>query len=127
MYRSIGLWDIIKAMDKETRSHHRRIEEIKRQLIALGDLRPGSLSQQYNVCGKPGCRCKADPPQRHGPYYQLGWTRKRKSTTRFVRPQDLPEVRREIKNYERLQALMERWIDLSMKVCEIKLKTARTK
>ena len=38
MYRSIGLWDIIKAMDKETRTHHRRIEEIKRQLQAYIDL-----------------------------------------------------------------------------------------
>jgi hypothetical protein len=114
-------------MNTKMSSHRRRIEEIKKQLIALGDLRPGSLSQQYNVCGKPDCRCKADPPEKHGPYYQLGWTRKGKSTTRFVRPPDLPEVRRELKNYERLQALMKRWVDLSMEVCEIKLKAARAK
>ena len=25
------------------------------------------------TCGKPGCRCGADPPRRHGPYYQ--WSR----------------------------------------------------
>jgi hypothetical protein len=112
-------------MDARIRSHRRRIEEIKKQLIALGDLRPGSLSQQYNVCGKPGCRCKADPPQKHGPYYQLGWTRKGKSTTRFVRPPDLSEVRREIKNYERLQTLMDRWIELSMELCELKTKLSK--
>lgn len=112
-------------MDARIRSHRRRIEEIKKQLIVLGDLRPGSLSQQYNVCGKPGCRCKANPPQKHGPYYQLGWTRKGKSTTRFVRPADLPEVRREIKNYERLQALMDRWIELSMEICDLKNKTGK--
>lgn len=28
---------------------------------------PGSLGRRENVCGKPGCRCKADPPQLHGP------------------------------------------------------------
>jgi hypothetical protein len=46
-----------------------RIQHIKTQLPTLGDLRPGSLSRQYNVCGNPGCRCK-DPekPRRHGPY-----------------------------------------------------------
>jgi hypothetical protein len=125
MYRYIGIGDRIKAMDARIRSHRRRIEEIKKQLIVLGDLRPGSLSQQYNVCGKPGCRCKANPPQKHGPYYQLGWTRKGKSTTRFVRPADLPEVRREIKNYERLQALMDRWIELSMEICDLKNKTGK--
>ena len=48
----------------------------KCDLAALGDLRPGSLSIQYNVCGSPGCRCKADPPVKHGPYYQVSYTRK---------------------------------------------------
>lgn len=49
-----------------------RIQQIKAELGALGEMRPGSLSEQYNVCGKPNCRCK-DPknPQRHEPYYQL--------------------------------------------------------
>jgi hypothetical protein len=47
---------------------------MKSQLRALGPMRPGSLSRQYNVCGKPGCRCK-DPknPRRHGPYDQLNY------------------------------------------------------
>ena len=110
----------IKAMNAKIRSLRRRIDEIKTQITALGDLRPGSLSQQYNVCGKPGCRCKADPPQKHGPYYQLGWTRKGRSTTRFVRLENLSEVRNEIKTYERLQALVDRWVELSMALCEIK-------
>jgi len=103
----------------------RRIDAIKEQLCGLGDLRPGALSQQYNVCGKPGCRCKADPPQRHGPYYQLSWTRDRKSTTRFVRASELPEVRKQIRNYQRLQTLVERWIDLSLEICELKKKGGR--
>src|SRR6266571_1279778 len=25
---------------------------------------------RYRVCATPGCRCTADPPQRHGPYWQ---------------------------------------------------------
>ena len=41
----------------------------------------GSLSRQYNVCSSPGCRCKASPPRKHGPYYQLSYTRNGKSTT----------------------------------------------
>lgn len=44
----------------------RRTERIKTQLATLGDLRPGTLTEQYNTCRTPGCRCKADPPQRHG-------------------------------------------------------------
>lgn len=43
----------------------------------------GSLLQVANRCGKPGCRCKADPPQLHGPYWQ--WTRKLQGKTVSVR------------------------------------------
>ena len=34
---------------------------------------PGSLARRYMRCGKPNCRCRADPPTLHGPY--LHWTR----------------------------------------------------
>src|SRR5437867_1169466 len=35
-----------------------QIARIKTLLQRQGPMRPGSLSRQYNVCGKPGCRCK---------------------------------------------------------------------
>jgi len=75
----------------------RQIAKVKAQLAALGDLRPGSLSTQWNVCGTPGCRCKATPPEKHGPYYQVSFTRKGKSSSKFVRKEDLAAVRRELK------------------------------
>ena len=56
----------------------RQIEKVKQGLADLGDLRPCSLSTQYNLCGSPGCRCKATPPVKHGPYYQVSYTRKGK-------------------------------------------------
>ena len=53
----------------------RRIEKIKAELEGLGGMHPGSISEQYNVCGTPGCRCKDKKnPQKHGPYYQLSFT-----------------------------------------------------
>ena len=84
-------------------------------------MRPGSLSTQYNVCGKAGCKCKATPPQRHGPYYQVSYTRKGKSGSKFVKKEDLPEVRRQLKNYERMKLLTQRWIDLSMELSTLRL------
>ena len=49
-----------------------RIVEIKNEIMELGEIRNGSVSEQYNVCGNPTCRCKdKDNPQKHGPYYQL--------------------------------------------------------
>ncbi len=99
----------------------RQIEKLKRDLAALGDLRPGSLSTQYNVCGSPGCRCKADPPVKHGPYYQVSYTRKGKSSTKFVKKEDLPTVRKQLKNYERMKLLMDKWIDLAMELSILRL------
>jgi hypothetical protein len=64
----------MKAKKSATqRNLQQRINQLKSQLRALGPMRPGSLSRQYNVCGKPGCRCKdSKNPRRHGPYYMDG-------------------------------------------------------
>jgi hypothetical protein len=99
----------------------RQIEKVKRDLVALGELRPGSLSTQYNVCGTPGCRCKATPPQKHGPYYQVSFTRKGKSSTKFVKAKDLPAVRKQLKNYERMKLLVDNWIELATELSTLRL------
>ena len=99
----------------------RQIEKVKRDLSALGDLRPGSLSTQYNVCGSPGCHCKATPPVKHGPYYQVSYTRKGKSSSKFVKKENLATVRKQLKNYERMKLLMERWIDLATELSTLRL------
>jgi hypothetical protein len=91
----------------------KRIAAIKTELAALGPLHPGSLTRQYNVCGNPTCRCKADPPQRHGPYYQLSYAHRRKSTSTFVREADLADVEQQLRNYERLRNLVDEWVALS--------------
>ena len=85
----------------------RQIEKIKRDLVVLGDLRPGSLSTQYNVCGSPGCRCKASPPEKHE-HYQVSFTRKGKSSSKFVKKKDLTAIRKQLKNYERLNPAQQR-------------------
>jgi hypothetical protein len=91
-----------------------QIAEVKEALSALGDLRPGSVSEQYNVCGNPGCRCKADPARRHGPYYQLSYTRGGRSRTEALKSEDLDAVRAQIANYKQMRALIEEWVEASI-------------
>ena len=80
-----------------------RIAQIKSQLQAQGPMRPGSLSRQYNVCGKHGCRCKnAKYPRRHGPYYQLNFVYRGKKTSKFIRKEILNQVRTELANYKKV-------------------------
>jgi hypothetical protein len=103
-----------------------KIGKIKEEIMALGlELQPGLLSQQYNVCGSAGCRCKADPPHKHGPYYQLSFTRKGKSRTRFVRRHEVSLVQEQMRNYQRLKKLTDRWVALGMALSRLRLRQER--
>jgi Family of unknown function (DUF6788) len=97
----------------------RRIAQIKAELTQLGPLRPGHLSKQYNVCGTLGCRCKAEPPEKHGPYYQISYTWQGKSSSQFVRRENLPDVQKQLRNYERLRALVDEWIGLGLAAAKL--------
>jgi hypothetical protein len=108
-------------MINQVRTLEKRIETIKRKLSALGDMRPGSLSTQFNVCGNPTCRCK-DPenPKKHGPYYQLSYTHKGRSKSEFVKKEDLSEVKRQIRNYQQFKKLTGVWVDLSLELAKLR-------
>ena len=58
---------------------------------------PGSITEQYNICGPPGCRCK------HGPYHNLSYTFGGSSKTLFIRQPCVSEMRRRTKRYVRLK------------------------
>jgi hypothetical protein len=84
----------------------RKVELIKERMTEIGPLLPGSLSEQWNVCGTPGCRCKnPGKPVKHGPYYQLSFTIGGKSSTMFIKKDEVPEARRRIQRYRRFKAL----------------------
>jgi len=93
----------------------RRLAKIKAALAELGPIHPGSISEQYNVCGTPGCGCKdAKNPQKHGPYYQLSYSWRGRSTTRFVRAPHVKAMQAKLANYKRMRELVAEWVDLSI-------------
>lgn len=102
----------------------RRIATLKAQLMAVGDLQPGSLSEQYNVCGTPGCHCKADPPRKHGPYYQVSFTWQGQSKSQFVRREQVARVRQHLRNYQRLRTLVDQWIATGLELSRLRLAEA---
>ena len=91
-----------------------RIETIKAKLAEIDEMRPGSLSCQYK-----------DPANQSGAYYQLSYTRDRKSRTEYIARDALSEVRRQIDNYKRFKALTDEWIDLSIEHSRLKMRLAR--
>jgi hypothetical protein len=60
-----------------------RFKTLKASLVDLGPLRRGTVLRRFVSCGNPSCRCHANPPQLHGPYYE--WSRKVKGKTVTVR------------------------------------------
>ena len=83
-----------------------RAAGIAAELASLGLALPGTLTQRHVRCGKPRCRCHADPPVLHGPYWQ--WTRKLggKTITRLVPDEQLGDYRQWLDNHRRLRALV---------------------
>src|SRR2546430_17322299 len=103
-----------------------QIEKVKAELLKLGPMRPGSLSQQYSACQKPGCKCvDPAPPQKHGPFYQLTYTHLGKSTTQLVRPQFVPEGREQLATYKKFKTLTQQWVTLDLQLCKLEMHKAR--
>ena len=102
-----------------------RIQRTKAALLALGDLRPGALSEQYNTCRTPGCRCKAAPPQRHGPSHQLRCSHRGKSRTENIRPEHIDAVTSQLANYRKLRDLIDQWIDAAIELDRLRRSSPR--
>jgi hypothetical protein len=69
--------------DTATDDQRRRILA---ELVALGPALPGTMLSRYGRCGTASCRCHADPPTLHGPWWS--WTRKVNGKTVTVRLTD---------------------------------------
>ena len=107
--------------------HERRYREIAAQLADIGLICSGSVIRRYTRCGTPGCKCHADPPQPHGPYFQ--WTTKinGKTVTRRLSPTEAKLYQEWIANDRQLQRLVAQMRQVAAKATELKLKQAVTK
>ncbi|HKI83250.1 MAG TPA: hypothetical protein VKA63_02850, partial [Candidatus Krumholzibacteria bacterium] len=53
------------------------------------------------------------------------YTRKGKGTTRFVRRDNLATVKKQLRNYAKLRALVDRWVDLAIELSDVKLEETK--
>ena len=95
-----------------------RLRQIARELAQIGFALPGSVVARSTACGKPGCRCQADPPVLHGPY--LSWTRKvdGKTTTRTLSAEQHQRYQAWFNTARRLHALVSELHTLSVQALE---------
>jgi len=95
-------------MKKKIAAIERKVAKIKRELAALGDMRPGSLSVQTRKWG--------------GEYCQLSYTHRGKGHTEYVPQARRKRVERQIANHRKFRAWMQEWVDLEIELCKLKLK-----
>lgn len=108
-----------------TKQDEQRFTALKEAVAELGPMRRGTVLRLLVPCGKPGCRCQADPPQLHGPYYN--WTRKVKGKTVTVRltPEQARLMKQWIANSRRLDQLVKEMLLVSECITEPLLQAAR--
>jgi hypothetical protein len=93
-----------------------RLQQIKRALLEIGPMRPGSLTRQYK-----------DPQHHFGAYWQISYTRRMKSRTEYVRKEWVKEVRRQIATHKRFKRLIDQWLDLSIEHSQLTMQTTNPK
>lgn len=105
-------------------AYERRYRELAEQVAEIGFISAGTVTQRYTRCNTPRCRCQADPPQPHGPYYQ--WTTKTagKTRTRRLTATEAALYEEWIANDRRLSAVIKQMRNIAAKAAELKIQQA---
>jgi len=93
-----------------------RIEKIKQELLALGPMRPGSITRQYRR-----------PKQRMRPFYQISYTHRMQSRSEYVRQENLAALRKETATFKRFRKLIDRWVELALSASQLRVRYAAQK
>jgi hypothetical protein len=104
--------------------YQRRYRDLAERIADIGFITAGSVVRTHNRCGKPNCRCHADPPQLHGPYWQ--WTAKvnGKTMTRRLTETEARLYQEWISNDRKLRALIDQMREVAAKATELIKKQA---
>lgn len=109
-------------MEKEIQDLEARRESLYRQIEALGDFRPGTISMNYRRCGKKNCVChqKRDHPG-HGPQYLWNTTRKGKSFAQNLRlGPELDKFQREVETHKQFDRLCREAVEVNERICRLR-------
>ena len=103
-------------MATELKRVEEQIERIKQELVALGPMRPGSITRQYRL-----------PKEKMRPFYQISYTHRMRSRSEYVRPENVAALRKETANFKRFRKLIDRWVDLALAASQLRVRGAREK
>lgn len=97
---------MIQRMSKCQAKIEAAIATIKKKLMKLGRMHPGSLSKQKRPRG--------------GEYHQLSYSYGGKGHTKYVRPEDAPELMQKLENYRSFRELTKKWVELEIELAKLR-------
>ena len=100
-------------MSTQLRRREEQIEGVKREILALGPMRPGSITQQYR-----------QPKEQKRPFYQISYTHRMQSRSEYVRPEHLAALRKETATFKRFKKLIDRWVNLALAASQLRVRQA---
>ena len=96
-----------EQLQKRLQAYGKEYARIKARIRQVGFICEGSLVKRWTQCGKPTCRCRSDPKQRHGPYFQLSWKEKGKTVVRRLTHEHAHLYQQWIENRRLLQSVID--------------------
>jgi len=95
--------------------------QLFRQLTALRDFRPGSITTTAGTCGKPSCHCAKPNDAGHGPNFRLTRKLQGKTVTEtFSATALLRKAQQEVAEFHRFQQLCRDLVTVSEKICRLR-------
>ena len=113
-------------LERHQKRYRKLAAELAGELGTLGFISPGSLVVRHTSCGKAGCRCRADPPHRHGPYYQWSRAVAGKTVSRRLNEPQAELYRDWIANRQRIETLITKMEEISAAAAELLINKQRT-
>ena len=101
--------------NKKIQKLEEKIQKLKRSVAALGNLRPGSVSQQ--TAGGPNRK-----PRK---YWQISYTYKMRSRTDYLRDDLVEKVKKETLEYKKFKKIVDEIIDLSIQLSKEKIQIVK--
>lgn len=103
----------------------RRYRALAAQVADVGYIAAGSITHRYTRCANTNCRCRADPPQMHGPYWQWSAKIDGKTITRRLSQPEADLYREWIDNNRQLRAITAQMRQVAAEASDLILQQAK--
>lgn len=94
----------------------KKISATKNELIAIGDMRPGSVTKQFHKRG-----------DKEWPYWQISYTQNKRSKTEYLKDEFVEKIQAEVATYKKFKKLVEKLVNLNVEISKERLDILKTK